>query len=579
MSKRFRFLLVLVLIIVAAVFLFPTFKWYVAIGDDSKELATSSREQLRDYTLIKAGEKLKELQKLLAGDKEAPLPDEYLFLTDNVKSILSVKKLNVPRQWTVGHIAENLTTTEVLDTLEVHYRNEIEDVKDVRNSIITLGLDLEGGMKVTIRADFEALEKDRGTGLSDDDREVAMRGVLEILNNRIDQFGVSEPQIRRQGKDRIIVEMPGAADPERIRRVIMGKGRLNFHLVSNESLSSFVGYSKTFSGPYLQPDGVTLLDTKLVDILDTGTALRGVYEKDSFGIDQRIGYTVLFEEIGLSGERIQNAFVRPDPLTNRPLVLFNLYSTGGEIFYNLTSENKGKVLAVALDNKVKAQATIQDAIRDRVQVTGFETSEATDLALVLKTGALPVPLEIISQEAVGASLGEDTIKQGLNAIALGLMLVILFMFVYYKAAGFIAGFALVLNFYLMSAILSVFNFTLTLPSIAGFILTVGMAVDANVIIYERIKEEYRLGKSRSASITAGFAKAFWTIMDANITTGIAALTLAQFGKGPIQGFAVMLAVGVVCSMISALFVSRLIFDFNTDVLRFSRISITWRPAR
>jgi len=579
MSKRFRFLLVIVLIIVAAVFLFPTFKWYVAIDDDSKELATSSREQLRDYTLIKAGEKLKELQKLLAGDKEAPLPDEYLFLTDSVKSILSVKKVSVPPQWTVGHIAENLTTTEVLDTLEVHYRSEIEDVKDVRNSIITLGLDLEGGMKVTIRADFETLEKDRGASLNDDDREVAMRGVLEVLNNRIDQFGVSEPQIRRQGKDRIIVEMPGAADPERIRRVIMGKGRLNFHLVSNESLSNFVAYSKRFPGPYLQPDGVTLLDPKLADILEAGTVLRGVYEKDAFGIDQRIGHTVLVEKIGLSGERIQNAYVRPDPLTNRPLVLFNLDSAGGEIFYNLTSENKGKVLAVVLDNKVKAQATIQSAIRDRVQVTGFETSEATDLALVLKTGALPVPLEIISQEAVGASLGEDTIKQGLNAIALGLMLVILFMFVYYKAAGFIAGFALVLNFYLMSAILSVFNFTLTLPSIAGFILTVGMAVDANVIIYERIKEEYRLGKSRSASITAGFAKAFWTIMDANITTGIAALTLAQFGKGPIQGFAVMLAVGVVCSMISALFVSRLIFDFNTDVLKFSRISITWRPAR
>ncbi len=579
MSKRFRFLLVLVLIIVAAVFLFPTFKWYVTINDNVKELATSSREQLRDYTLMVAGEKLKELQGLLAGDKEAPLPDEFLFLTDRVKSILAVKKLKVPRRWTAGHIAENFSTAEVLDALQVHYRSEIEDVKEVRNSIITLGLDLEGGMKVTIRADFEALEKDRGTSLSDDDREVAMRGALEILNNRIDQFGVSEPLIRRQGKDRIIIEMPGAADPERIRRVIMGKGRLNFHLVSNESLSKFVEYSKRVSGPYLQSDGVTLLDTKLADILDVGTVLRGVYEKDAFGIDQRVGYTVLVEEMGLSGERIQNAFVRPDPLTNRPIVLFNLDGTGGEIFYNLTSENKGKVLAVALDDKVKAQATIQDAIRDRVQVTGFDTSEATDLALVLKTGALPVPLEIINQEAVGASLGEDTIKRGLNAIALGLMLVILFMFVYYKAAGFIAGFALILNFYLMSAILSVFNFTLTLPSIAGFILTVGMAVDANVIIYERIKEEYRLGKSRSASITAGFSKAFWTIMDANITTGIAALTLAQFGKGPIQGFAVMLAVGVVCSMISALFVSRLIFDFNTDVFRFSRISITWRPAR
>ncbi len=579
MSKRFRFLLVIVLIAVAAVFLFPTFKWYVTVDDNAKELATSSREQLRDYTLVKAEKKLKELQKLLTGDKEAPLPDEFLFLTDRVKSILSVKKLKVPRQWTVGHIADNLTTAEVLDALQAHYRSEIEDVKDVRNAIITLGLDLEGGMKVTIRADFEALESDRRTSLSEADRETAMRGVLEILNNRIDQFGVSEPQIRRQGSDRIIVEMPGAADPERIRRVIMGKGRLNFQLVSNESLSKFVEYSRTNPGPYLQPDGVTLRDTKLADILDTGTVLRGVYEKDAFGIDQRVGYTVLLEDIGLPGERIQNAYVRPDPLTNRPLVLFTLDSAGGEIFYNLTSQNKGKVLAVVLDDKVKAQATIQDAIRDRVQVTGFDTSEATDLALVLKTGALPVPLEIISQEAVGASLGEDTIKQGLNAIALGLMLVILFMLAYYKAAGLIAGFALVLNFYLMSAILSVFNFTLTLPSIAGFILTVGMAVDANVIIYERIKEEYRLGKSRSASITAGFSKAFWTIMDANITTGIAALTLAQFGKGPIQGFAVMLAVGVVCSMIAALFVSRLIFDFNTDVFKLSRISISWRPAR
>jgi preprotein translocase subunit SecD len=579
MSKRFRFLLVIALIIVAAVFLFPTFKWYVTTDEDSKELATSSREQIRDYTIIKAQEKLKQLQELLSSDREAPLPAEFLFLTDRVKSVLSVKKVDIPSVWTIGHIADNLTTAEVLDALQVQYRSEIEDVKEVRNSIVTLGLDLEGGMKVTIRADFESLQKDRGTRLSDDEKEAAMRGVLEILNNRIDQFGVSEPQIRRQGKDRIIVEMPGAADPERIRRVIMGKGRLSFHLVNNESLAKFMEYSRTHSGPFLQADGVTVRDGQLGEILDPGTVLRGVYEKDTFGIDQRVGYTVLVREIGLSGERIQNAYVRPDPLTNRPLVLFNLDGTGGEIFYNLTSENKGKVLAVVLDDKVKAQATIQDAIRDRVQVTGFATSEATDLALVLKTGALPVPLEIISQEAVGASLGEDTIREGLNAIVLGLLLVILFMFLYYRGAGLIADFALVLNFYLMAAILSVFNFTLTLPSIAGFILTVGMAVDANVIIYERIKEEYRLGKSRAAAITAGFSKAFWTIMDANITTGIAALTLAQFGKGPIQGFAVMLAVGVVCSMISALFISRLIFDFNTDVLKLSRISITWRPAR
>jgi preprotein translocase subunit SecD len=288
---------------------------------------------------------------------------------------------------------------------------------------------------------------------------------------------------------------------------------------------------------------------------------------------------VLEEQPGLSGERIRDAFVRNDPLTNRPEVIFYLDGTGGETFYKMTSENEGKVLAVVLDERIKAQARIAEAIRDNVRVTGFSTDEATDLALILKTGALPVPLEIISQEAVGASLGEDTIRQGVNAILLGLLLVVLFMIIYYKGAGIIAVFGLLVNFYLMAAVLSVFNYTLTLPSIAGFILTVGMAVDANVIIFERIKEEYRLGKSRAAAVKAGFAKAFWTIMDANITTGIAALSLAYFGTGPIQGFAVMLAVGIVFSMISALFVSRLIFDFNTDVVRASRISIGWRRPR
>ncbi|HUV06458.1 MAG TPA: protein translocase subunit SecD [Spirochaetia bacterium] len=579
MSKRFRFLLVLALLAVAAVFLLPSFRWYALIDDSEKELSLSSREQIKDYTLSKADEKLKELQKLLVNDRKTPLPEEYLFLTDAIKAVFKVKKEKIPSQWTVGDVADNLQTGEVLETLQAHYRNEIVSVKEVRNGIVTLGLDLEGGMKVTIRADFATLERDRGAALSDADRETAMKGALEILNNRIDQFGVTEPQIRRQGKDRIIVEMPGAADPERIRRVIMGKGRLNFHLANNDSLTKFIEYRTTHPEPYLKSDGVTPLDPELKNVLDEGTVLRGVYEKDAFGMDLRKGYAVIDGKPGLSGERIQNAYVQMDPLTNRPLVLFTLDSQGGEIFYKLTSENKGKVLAVVLDEKVKAQATIQDAIRDRVQVTGFGSSEATDLALVLKTGALPVPLEIISQEAVGASLGEDTIRQALNAIVMGLLLVILFMLVYYKGAGLIADFALVLNFYLMAAILSVFNFTLTLPGIAGFILTVGMAVDANVIIYERIKEEYQLGKSRDASIKAGFSKAFWTIMDANITTGIAALTLAQFGKGPIQGFAVMLAVGIVCSMISALFVSRLIFDFNTDVLRSSRISISWRTAR
>jgi preprotein translocase subunit SecD len=190
-----------------------------------------------------------------------------------------------------------------------------------------------------------------------------------------------------------------------------------------------------------------------------------------------------------------------------------------------------------------------------------------------------VELEVVNQQAIGASLGEDTIRQGLYALSGGLLVVLLFMLVFYKGAGINAVVAQVLNIYLMFSILSAFNFTLTLPSIAGFILTIGMAVDANVIIFERMKEEMRLGKGRKAVVDAGFDKAFWAIMDSNITTFIAALFLSQLGSGPIQGFAVSLAIGVFSSVFTALFVSRLIFDFGTDVLGSKKVSVSWMPQR
>ena len=234
-------------------------------------------------------------------------------------------------------------------------------------------------------------------------------------------------------------------------------------------------------------------------------------------------------------------------------------------------------MAIVLDDRVKAGAVIQEPIPSgQVRMTGFDRQEASDLALVLRTAALPVELSIDNQQAVGASLGEDSIRQGLKAITLGFILVVAFMIVYYKGAGFIADIALLMNLFLMVAVLSAFNLTLTMTSIAGLILTVGMAVDANVIIFERIKEEYRLGKTAEASVNAGFKKAFWTIMDANVTTFIAAIFLSQLGTGPIQGFAYTLAVGIVCSMFTALFVSRLLFDFSLGLSAGKRLSISWR---
>jgi preprotein translocase subunit SecD len=570
MSKRIRFLLVLILLGIAVSFLYPSFKWYFLVTQEQKELSAGSRLQIKLYSEQRARDVLREL---VALSEEDSLPGAYAFLADKAKERYKLEKKAAPKVWTVREVLASYTgAAELQADLEEHFRDEILALKELKDRTIQLGLDLRGGMVVRLRADIESLESESGTALSADEQEDAVRRALEILNNRIDQFGVTEPQIRRQGENMIVVELPGDADPERMRKFIQGKGRLNFHIVDAEALELFKEYQIQHPGEIMNIDGTI----NQPDILPKGSVLRGVYDKDLYGLEQHRGFTVLSESAGLSGNYIRDARVSEDPITNKPLVNFLLTSEGGEIFYKLTSENVNNILAVVLDDKVKAQARISEPIRDAVQVTGFDRDEANELALVLRTGALPVPLEIINQQAIGASLGEDSIRMGLNAILYGFALVVIFMLLYYKGAGLVADLALVLNLYFMVAILSVFNFTLTLPSIAGVILTVGMAVDANVIIFERIKEEYRTGKSAKAAVKAGFGKAFWTILDANITTFIAAIALSQLGKGPIQGFAITLSIGVVSSMFTSLFVSRLIFDFATDVLRVKKLSISWR---
>ncbi len=570
MSKRFRLLLVIILMGVAFSFLYPTIKWYFLVPQAKRDLSSGSRNQIKLYAERKAADTLRELQSM---DPEDPVPEEYLFLSDKAKENYRAEGRTVPRVWTVEELFRGyLSREELLLTLEDSFREEILGLKELKDRTIQLGLDLRGGMRVLIRANMEELEKTSGQALSAAEREDAMRRALEILNNRIDQFGVTEPQIRRQGDDLILVELPGDADRERMNKFIQGKGILNFHIVDEEALALFRDFQQKNPGAFIGPEGEILQP----DILPAGTVLRGVYTKDAYGIDQLRGFTVISEEIGLSGNYIRDARVSADPITGRPVVNFFLTSEGGDLFYKLTSDNVNRTMAVVLGDKVKAQARIAEPIRDAVRVTGFQKDEADDLALVLRTGALPVPLEVINQQAIGASLGEDAIRIGLQAITYGFALVILFMLIFYKGAGLIADLALILNLYFMVSILSVFGFTLTLPSIAGVVLTVGMAVDANVIVFERIKEEYRTGKSAKAAVKAGFQKAFWAIADSNITTFIAALALSQLGKGPVQGFAVTLSVGIVSSMFTALFVSRLIFDFSTDALRVSRLSIMWR---
>jgi preprotein translocase subunit SecD len=378
--------------------------------------------------------------------------------------------------------------------------------------------------------------------------------------------------IRRQGVDQIYVEIPGTADPERINDIIMGKGSLTFQMVDSEASDAFNIYYNSHPGTTFDNQG------ELVDpsVIPADCVVRGVYRKDRYGLDEFTGYTVIKREIGLDGNHIRDARVSRDNLDGRPEVNFQLDTEGADIFYKLTSANIGKQLATVLDDKVRSAATIQSAISDSGRLTGFGAEESENLAMILRCAALPVALEVVNQQTIGASMGEDTIYRGFYALLGGLAAVMVFMLLFYKAAGVNAVVAQIFNIFIMFSILSAFNFTLTLPSIAGFILTIGMAVDANVIIFERIKEELLLKKTRRAAIEAGFDKAFWAIMDANITTFIAAVFLSQLGSGPIQGFAVSLAIGVFSSVFTALFVSRLIFDFGTDVLGSGKVSISWR---
>jgi preprotein translocase subunit SecD len=565
MSKRYRFIIVLITLVICFLFLFPSLRWYFLTPKDKQNEALLSREQIKIESSRNAQADIQRLVELAGAGGD--VPPEFSFLTTQAKKSYQRAKQEAPARWDVKTVlAAFPSKADVLTAIETKYREEIFALKNLQKNAVQLGLDLSGGLSIILQV---------GRPLSDDDPEDAMNRALEVLNGRIDRFGLTEPVIRRQGTDQIYVEIPGAADPERINSIIMGKGSLAFHIVDQEEEAVFNQYYAN------NPTGTFDQEGNLLNpaIVRPDTMVLGVYEKDSYGLDEFIEYTVVKREVGLDGNHIQDAMVERDSLSNKPSVTFMLDNEGGEIFYKLTSANVGKTLAIVLDDRVKSQAVIRAAIRDRVQLTGFGAEEANNIALLLRTAALPVTLEVVSQQSIGPSMGEDTIRRGLYALLGGIVLVMIFMLFFYRAAGINAVVAQILNFYIMFSVLSAFNFTLTLPSIAGFILTIGMAVDANVIIFERIKEELRLGKGRKAVIDAGFDKAFWAIMDSNITTFIAALFLSQLGSGPIRGFAVSLAIGVFSSVFTSLFVSRLIFDFETDVFHSKKVSVGWFPQR
>ncbi|HOV62478.1 MAG TPA: protein translocase subunit SecD [Spirochaetia bacterium] len=573
MSKRARLFIVLLVLVICGVFMYPTIHWYFIVPESDKELAAGSREQIRAYARGIASKGVNELKALAQKSPEASVPDAYAFLIDYAKENYKLIKKPLPSKWTVTEVLRSFKDeNELFSKIEGYHRDRILELKDSSKGIMQLGLDLSGGLSILLQADMDSLAKRLGHPASEAEREQAMNRAVEILNSRIDKFGVTEPTIRRQGTDSIAIEVPGAADPERINSFLMGKGSLTFHIVNDELTKQVNDFVRANPGQAYDEKGML----KPLDFIAPEYEVVGFYQKDKYGIDQLVRYLVIYREVGLDGSYIQDATVGTHPVTGQPVINFDLGREGGEIFFKLTSEHQNETLAIVLDNKAKAGARISEPIRDRVQMTGFDRKEANDLAIVLRTASMPVDLKVVSQQAIGAALGEDAIQSGLKAATVGFLLVVIFMILYYLGAGINADIALILNGVIMVAVLSAFNLTVTLTSIAGFVLTLGMAVDANVIIFERMKEERRLGKTPDAIVKAGFHKAFWSIADSNITTFIAALLLSQFGSGPIKGFANTLAIGVVSSMFTALFVSRLIFDFNVEVLKVKKLSLGWR---
>lgn len=576
MKKRNRLIIVLLVVVLCGIFLYPTVKWYGFVPQTTKDLATGSNVQIREYARGQASRDARALLDLVKGNPDADVPSEFGYLKGAVKATYKASKESVPSKWTVSTLLRGFyTEKDLLDAIEDHYRSELTGLKKLSGKALQLGLDLQGGMSVLLDADVEGYTERTGITPSSSQVTSLVNEDIEILKTRIDQFGVSEPEIRLQGSDQIAIEVPGASDPERINSFLRGKGSLTFQMVDTDLTTQLQQYFAEHPIEAFNDDG----SIRQPSFLPAGKVATGYYVNDEYGIDELQRFVVLNSEVALDGEHLESATTSTDGITGRPVVNFQLDSTGGDLFYKLTSANVGNTLAVVMDGNVKAMATINEAIRSSVQISGFSQKEADDLAIVLKTAALPINLTVASQQSVGATLGDDAVHAAMFALLIGIGLIILFMIAEYKVSGLVADLALVFNLVIMLALLTSFGFTVTLSSVAGLVLTLGMAVDSNVIINERIKEELRAGKSDKAAVNAGYGKAFWTIMDANVTTIIAGLVLSFLGSSAVKGFANTLCVGIISSVFTSLFVTHLIMDAAVTDNPKGKLNISWRKSK
>lgn len=573
------------------------------------------------------------------------------------------------QMWLENRHMENLPEEERIEYQDIN----AEKLGNLRTRALTMGLDLQGGMHVTMELQTHELMRELARDTADDSfhdvlntaletsranntniitefvneferrdenarlsryfrsdsdnitrrstndeirnwlqdqQDAAVERAIQIVRNRVDRFGVTEPSIMRQGSNRLIVELPGVTDEERVRNLLRGTARLEFRLTPNDqdlaaALQQIIEYYEADDSeetPEVGEDDFLDLDedqinNRLLEVfipqgrgpefgLATGpdTArvnqllsredVRGFLPRDSellwtanprYTVDGRDYYVLLGvrTQVELTGDVITEARPDFDPETNRPQVSMTMNRQGARIWSRVTGANINRPIAIVLDGDVYTYPNVITQITGgRSSITGLEsTEEAQDLVNILLSGALPAPLDIVEERTVGPSLGEASIKAGFNSALAGLTIVAIFMIFYYRQGGAIADLALVLNIIFIMGILAAFNATLTLPGIAGIVLTIGMAVDANVLIFDRIREEQRVGKSLVAAIDSGYGNAMSAILDANITTFLTAVILFSFGIGPIQGFAVTLMAGIAASLFSAIVITRVIVDY------------------
>ncbi|HBW22595.1 MAG: protein-export membrane protein SecD [Elusimicrobia bacterium GWA2_56_46] len=431
-------------------------------------------------------------------------------------------------------------------------RGKLEAVQMRPKRMLNLGLDLRGGTHMLLELDVEKLDKKEN--LND-----ALARAIEILRNRIDQYGVGETPISRQGERWISVDLPGISNTEEAENLIGKTALLEFRLVdtSAEAEKALTKVADLAESPFGK-DGALL--PEIAKLMPRNTGLfRAAPEEEG----ARTKYYVLSSSVGITGAYLENARVSTDEQFGYPNISFTFNKEGGKIFERYTGDNVGKYLAIVLDGVVHSAPVIKSRIGGGSgEITGSFTMEvARNLAIILRAGALPAPVRIIEKRVVGPDLGEDSIKKGVTASLIGFLCVVVFMVTYYRAGGLVANIALGLNFVLLMAAMSYFSATLTLPGIAGMILSLAMAIDANVLILERMREELALSKPIPMLIPTAYEKAWTAILDSNVTTWIAAVFLFQFGSGPVKGFAVTLTIGLLAGMFTSVFVTRAIYEF------------------